>query len=267
MKKDKISTKETNKIKKTVVSDSEKGVVNPTKKSDVKKTQNANAQKVSKEKPKSEVKYHYSVNLNTNQPAEAKQSVEQKKSKVSQTKAEEKKINFVEETEAVRVAETAKPEEVKHIKYSDKNKVALGSVLGAQSESEDGQPPSKLAKIKNSIDEIKNDPDSFKELQNFVKPPLLLKVKNALAKRASLKYWTLTLMGIMKAIDLFISFVIMPRGEGRNQALQKARSPILFGLWVFFIFFIVGGFWAGFAPLDKAVQAQGFIVTDRKSVV
>ncbi|NRA74219.1 MAG: HlyD family efflux transporter periplasmic adaptor subunit [Rickettsiales bacterium] len=274
MQKDKMSAKKKQASKDTTEKVKNEKKSSDVKDSDLKKVKTVKSQKLDKEKSKPATKYHFSVNLTSNKPSNVSQKVstESKSSsqvKTDKPKSQSAKTNFTKEAEAVRVAETTKSQEVKHIKYSEQNKgnkVALGSILDG-ADSADTKESSKLDQIKNSIDQIKSDPKSFKELQNFVKPSLLVKTKQALVKRVSLKYWTLTLMSIMKAIDLFISFIIMPRGEGRNQALQKARSPVLFGLWVFFIFFIIGGFWAGFAPLDKAVPAQGFIVTSSKKQV
>ena len=248
-----------------------------------KKVTNVSAEKSKKtETAKRKIpKYHFSINLSGNkQSSKDSQKIEKKEKSASPSSTNNKTTAnksaqtdnnfFKKETEAVRVAETAQPKDVKHIKYSEQqsrgNKATLGSVLDAAGQS-GSKKLTKLDQIKDSINQMKSDPKSFKELQKFVKPSLLDKPQFSLAKAFTVKHWTNTLMGIMKGIDIFISFVIMPRGEGRNPALQKARSPVLFGLWVFFIFFIIGGFWAGFAPLDKAVNAPGFIVTTSKKQV
>ena len=208
-------------------------------------------------------KYHFSINLTSNKSGkessgtrkDSPKSNASAQAKTSEAKKQTAKMSFTKEAEAVRVAETVKPSEVTRIKHSDQrsNKVALGSVLGGTSVSDKHKSTELDKKQGSDVEAVKL---SFPE-----------KIKERCKKIISLKYWTYTLMGIMKAIDLFISFIIMPRGEGRNKALQKARSPILFGLWVFFIFFIIGGFWAGFAPLDKAVGANGFIVTSSKKQI
>ena len=235
---------------------------------------------------KSTPKYHFSVKLTPEKLEAAEDAVHEaeteKKPFGSSAKKEpqEKKkqpaqVRFTKETEAVRKAETPDKKDVQHIKYADQKKARAS--VPSKSTPVTAAPivkkkccgggvcstklSPKVEALKEPINALKSDPKAFKQLQNFVRPSLVTKTQNAIAKRVSLKYWNNTLIGIMKAVDLFISFVTMSRGEGRNQAIQKARTPVLFGLWVFFIFFIIGGFWAGFAPLDKSAQGQGFIVT------
>jgi multidrug efflux pump subunit AcrA (membrane-fusion protein) len=65
-------------------------------------------------------------------------------------------------------------------------------------------------------------------------------------------------------IDQFSDFVTREEGVGRNEVVQKARSPILFGIWVCFITFVVGGLWSVIAPLDRAVHATGTVVASSK---
>ena len=49
--------------------------------------------------------------------------------------------------------------------------------------------------------------------------------------------------------------------------MQKARAPILFGLWVFIFTFLIGGAWTGLAPLNSASGAIGIVVTTSKKQV
>lgn len=66
------------------------------------------------------------------------------------------------------------------------------------------------------------------------------------------------------AIDKFSDFITHEEGEGRNEVVQKARSPILFGVWVSILTFVVGGLWSLLAPLDKGVHAMGYVVAASK---
>lgn len=70
-------------------------------------------------------------------------------------------------------------------------------------------------------------------------------------------------------IDKAIGFML-PRKDYQydNEVVQAASGPIRFGLWSFFIVFIVFGIWGGTAPLDSAAVAPGVIVLDshKKSI-
>jgi multidrug efflux pump subunit AcrA (membrane-fusion protein) len=217
-------------------------------------------------------KYHFSVKLTPEKLEDAVQEAEsppeppssKTKKEAKEEVKEEKQAHFTKEAEAVSSAETPKQEDVQHIKYSGQD---LTPSSQGKDAIDDTSAPIKLEDIKRSIETLKKDRKAFKELQNFVRPPLPVIIKKELEKRVSLKYWNATLIGTMKGIDFFINYVTKPSSVGRNQAVQKARSPIMFGLWVLFAFFIVGGFWAGFAPLDQATHGQGFIVTSSKKQV
>jgi len=278
--------KKTEKKKEYTNTDNKKGSSTQAKKSEA--VERVEAEKVEKKTLKKPTpKYHFSVNLTPKKREAAEDAVHEAEtekkpfgSKEAKKTQEEKKqptqTHLTKEAAAVHAAETPDKKDVKHIKYSEQKKsniaapskptsVAKKCCGGGTCSSAKISP--KVEELKKPINALRSDPKAFRQLQNFVKPSLLTTTKNALAKRVSLKYWNNTLIGIMKGTDAFISFITMPRDEGRNQAIQKARSPVLFGLWVLFIFFIIGGFWAGFAPLDKAVGAQGFIVTSSKKQV
>ena len=70
------------------------------------------------------------------------------------------------------------------------------------------------------------------------------------------------------SLDRFVNFVAKPTDADRNDVVQAARSPILFGIWVVFIFFGVGMTWAALAPLDSASHASGVVAssTSRKII-
>ena len=64
--------------------------------------------------------------------------------------------------------------------------------------------------------------------------------------------------------DKFISFIILKNQKNSSDVVSKARPPIVFGLWVIFFTFFIGGIWSGFAPLDSSSHAQGFVVVSSK---
>ncbi len=63
-------------------------------------------------------------------------------------------------------------------------------------------------------------------------------------------------------LDRFINFVTKKTDSNRNDVVQAARSPILFGTYIIIFFVLVGGMWASFAPLDSAAVAMGIIIAD-----
>ncbi|HJK87255.1 MAG TPA: HlyD family type I secretion periplasmic adaptor subunit, partial [Candidatus Megaira endosymbiont of Hartmannula sinica] len=68
----------------------------------------------------------------------------------------------------------------------------------------------------------------------------------------------------IKYIDRFVSLISNNKKKINNDVIADARSPILFGFSVIFIFVIFGGLWASFAPLDSAAVAVGMVVSDSK---
>jgi HlyD family secretion protein len=74
----------------------------------------------------------------------------------------------------------------------------------------------------------------------------------------------------LKAIDSTVNFIVhkdMKNDPSRNEVVQQARPPILFGIWVSIITFVIGGFWAGLAPLNSASSAIGRVVVDSEKKV
>jgi HlyD family type I secretion membrane fusion protein len=67
-------------------------------------------------------------------------------------------------------------------------------------------------------------------------------------------------------LDRFVNFVTQPSDKDRNDVVQAARGPILFGTYVAIGFFVFGGLWAAIAPLDSASAAIGMVIssTQRK---
>lgn len=62
-------------------------------------------------------------------------------------------------------------------------------------------------------------------------------------------------------LDRFINFVTKKEDSDRNDVIQAARSPILFGTYVVLIFIVVGGLWTAIAPLNSAVVVQGIVIS------
>jgi len=84
---------------------------------------------------------------------------------------------------------------------------------------------------------------------NFFSQKTLMKISNVIQKT-------------MYHLDRFVNFTTKPTDQDRNDVLQSARSPILFGLYVIIFFVFLGGMWASFAPLDSAAVAIGTVVSN-----
>ncbi len=68
-------------------------------------------------------------------------------------------------------------------------------------------------------------------------------------------------------LDRFVNFVTKPSDKDRNDVVQAARGPILFGTYVAVVFFVFGGLWAAIAPLDSASAAIGTIISSTQKKV
>lgn len=73
-----------------------------------------------------------------------------------------------------------------------------------------------------------------------------------------------TLAKSITSIDRLINFVTKPTDSDRNEIVQAARSPILFGFYIITFFVVFGGLWAGCAPLDSAATAIGTVIAKSK---
>jgi len=73
---------------------------------------------------------------------------------------------------------------------------------------------------------------------------------------------------ILHHLDRFINFITKKSDSKRNDVVQSARSPILFGTYVIIIFVVIGGIWSITAPLDSAAVAIGTVLsaTNRKTI-
>ena len=127
--------------------------------------------------------------------------------------------------------------------------------------------PAELAKAKAEfIKKMQSDPKARAQVQQMAKEQLKnLPLKQKIVKLAmffSMQKIQGAVVSSLKAIDHFISFVVKKSDDDRNEVLQKARPPILFGMWVAVITFCIFGIWAGIAPLDSASSGMGLVVVD-----
>ncbi|WP_250312217.1 HlyD family type I secretion periplasmic adaptor subunit [Rickettsia endosymbiont of Oedothorax gibbosus] len=70
-----------------------------------------------------------------------------------------------------------------------------------------------------------------------------------------------TIQNTLYYLDRFVNFVTKNNDVDRNDVVQTARAPILFGVAIIICFVLVGGIWGSFAPLDSAAGASGVVVT------
>lgn len=92
--------------------------------------------------------------------------------------------------------------------------------------------------------------------------PNMTKRQEIIMKAA--QYIGVKLQNGVKNIDRFINFVVHQTDPDRNDVVQTARKPILFGVYVLIFFFGFGGLWATLAPLDSASHASGSVISDSK---
>lgn len=133
----------------------------------------------------------------------------------------------------------------------------------------------KLEKLKQSLEALKKNPNALKAFQDQLgiaqgnKPtknlPTTFSQKAvSVASKLTLRNLQKVIKGSVVAIDGFVDFVTKKEGKDRNIVVQKARYPILFGMWVCIIVFLIGGVWSGLAPLDQGSHAMGFVISDSK---
>lgn len=72
---------------------------------------------------------------------------------------------------------------------------------------------------------------------------------------------------IIAFLDRLINFITKASDKDRNEVMQWARAPILFGTWVIIIVIGFGGLWSAFAPLDKAAIAIGTVISATKKKI
>lgn len=127
--------------------------------------------------------------------------------------------------------------------------------------------PEQLAAMKAEfLKNLKNNPAARAQMQQHVKAEF----KKLPWFKRSIKYVSFfslqkiqnLIVESLKNIDSLINFVVKKHDSNRNEVLQKARPPILFGMWVAIVTFCIFGVWAGLAPLDSASSGMGIVVVD-----
>src|SRR4051812_24706950 len=86
----------------------------------------------------------------------------------------------------------------------------------------------------------------------------LNKFADNISKNEKIQLYT---KNFIKWVDSSIDFMVHKEGKSdRNEVVQTARGPIVFGMWT--IIFTVGfcGIWSATAPLDSASHAMGTVV-------
>lgn len=76
-----------------------------------------------------------------------------------------------------------------------------------------------------------------------------------------------TIQTLQYHLDRFVNFITKPYDADRNDVVQAARSPILFGTYVILSFVLVGGVWGSCAPLDSAAVAGGVLLPSKNKQV
>ncbi|MFY9589658.1 HlyD family type I secretion periplasmic adaptor subunit [Rickettsia endosymbiont of Halotydeus destructor] len=61
-------------------------------------------------------------------------------------------------------------------------------------------------------------------------------------------------------LDRFVNFITKKTDDKRNNVVQAARSPIIFGVYVIIFLVLIGGVWASFAPLDSGAVSSGMVM-------
>ncbi len=205
--------------------------------------------------------YSYSVKLSSStEGIGASSSVDASTTSVNDESNQEKvEVEKVSPDEHLKMPKVAVRKQRVEIPSSSPSQPYTGAPLDPKSE-----------QVQKSLAALKNNPEAMKMLKKLVKsekPPTIGQRITTAANQITVKNVKKATTGLLKGIDGFISFVTKKEGANRNDVLQKARSPILFGFWVVVVTFFIAGIWSGVAPLDKASHAMGFVVTDSKKQI
>ncbi len=171
-------------------------------------------------------------------------------------------------TKAVKAEKVSKSEKGQ-VEYNYSVNLSGGASKPRQTDTESA--PSQ-PELQRSLEALRNNPQAMEMLKNALsqqKNPLTKK-KAAVekAKKITASSIQKSLKSSLQKVDILMNYIIKKDGPNRNDLLQQARPPILFGLWVAFFTFIVAGIWSGFAPLDSSSHATGFVVpTSKKQVI
>jgi multidrug efflux pump subunit AcrA (membrane-fusion protein) len=169
------------------------------------------------------------------------------------------------------------PENKKLSKEQKKKNVEYGYSVNLTSDKQEKEAHSEKTKLNEdnlsqSLKDLKQNPQALdalkKALQKVETTPLTKKQALVqIAKKITISNIQKVLKAGLKNVDLFMNYVIKKNGPGRNDVLQQARPPIVFGIWVAFFTFIVAGVWSGFAPLDSSSHATGFVIPSSKKQI
>lgn len=136
-------------------------------------------------------------------------------------------------------------------------------------ESKVSEGKTKATNVKGLLQQIKEHPEVLKLID---KATLHKNNLQSYKKEDYIKGFVAFLGKTLKLMDVAIDFVTNKTpdkgGTKHNEVVEKARAPILFGVWVCIITFGVFGVWAAVAPLSSAAGAMGTVVvhTTKKTV-
>ncbi len=116
--------------------------------------------------------------------------------------------------------------------------------------------PTEQAKPQLSQEQIKQ----LMSMMQNQKPAPVWKQKLSKAVNFAMQHTT----KIIVQMDRFINFIVQKEDIDRNDVVQTARGPIVFGTYVIIIFIIMGGLWTAIAPLDSAAVAIGTVIPSSK---
>jgi HlyD family secretion protein len=68
------------------------------------------------------------------------------------------------------------------------------------------------------------------------------------------------MQNLLVFLDRFVNFITKKEDSDRNDVVQAARQPIIFGTYIILIFVVFGGIWTSVAPLNSAAIAIGLLV-------
>lgn len=180
------------------------------------------------------------------------------------TKEDKKKKNT---TKAVK-AEKVKKSDSGKVEYNYSVNLSGGSKPDAKTASASTTAP--RPDLNKSLEALKKNPQAMAMLKNAImQQQPLTKKQEAIEKTKKFTAANIqkSLKSGLQKVDSLMNYIIKKDGPDRNELLQQARPPILFGLWVAFFTFIIAGTWSGFAPLDSSSHATGFVVPASKKQV
>lgn len=85
--------------------------------------------------------------------------------------------------------------------------------------------------------------------------------KRELFKRKVLTALATNIQKMVMQLDRFVNFIVKKEDVDRNDVIQAARAPILFGVYIIILVVGIGFFWSAVAPLDSAAHARGTLVS------